>query len=151
MGGTKGGRIMRVSDRTADGSVFGPFYPAALQPTVDHAERLWALVAVHELTPPSGAWEAAWLVGRSEEIARVASDVLTRWRDGKMRDEEAAADLEAYVVDIHRGLAERLGCHAPACCRPTNDRRVEPSGVSTRDATIEDGVVLTSVPRASCR
>ena len=98
---------MELSDKTSDACAFGPFYPAILQPIVDHAERLWALVAVHELAPPSDEWATAWLVGRSEEIARVASEVLRSWHEAKTRDTEAAAELQAYLALVHGGLGRR--------------------------------------------
>ena len=111
---------MQISHETANRCVFGPFYPPTLQPSVDHAERLWGLVAVHELMPPSDAWAKAWVVGRSEEIARVASDILGSWSHGHTTDTEAAAALEGYLRVVHEGLAERLGavCRMlPGACR----------------------------------
>jgi hypothetical protein len=53
-------------------STFGPFYPAALQETVNHAERLCEVLLAYELSPPSNEWAAAWTVGRAEEVTRIA-------------------------------------------------------------------------------
>ncbi|MGD0526351.1 MAG: hypothetical protein ABSE49_14465 [Polyangiaceae bacterium] len=137
--------MMPAHDRPTDGRAFGPFYPPTLQPVVDHAERLWGLVAIHELAPPSNEWASAWLHGRSEEIASVAFDVLRGWRSGEVCEAVAAASLEAYLATVHRGLAEHLGCPTPACCRPAPTATGGPTGRSrTYDATLEDAAGVGS-------
>ena len=153
---------MELSDKASDACAFGPFYPAILQPIVDHAERLWALVAVHELAPPSDEWATAWLVGRSEEIARVASEVLRSWHEEKTRDTEAAAELQAYLALVHGGLAKSLGCSAPACCQApaegTADGRsraavtidVPLSDVLRLETTLRDPSILFEEASAGC-
>lgn len=86
-----------------------PHYPPTLQQVVNHADRLCELIAVHELTPPSDEWAAAWLFGRAEEMARLAQDILDSWRDGRMEEAKARATLEAYMVSLREGLAKHVG------------------------------------------
>jgi hypothetical protein len=97
-------------------TVFGPFYPPALQAVVNHAERLAELLGVHELAPPTQEWAEAWTIGRADEVVRFVEEVVARWREGRVPDEHAAAALEDYLAALHEGLAKHLGCTAPSCC-----------------------------------
>ena len=85
-----------------------PRYPPTLQQVVNQADRLCELIAVHELTPPGDEWAAAWLFGRSEEMATLAQDILDSWRDGQTGEAKATAALEAYVVSLCEGLAKHV-------------------------------------------
>lgn len=97
-------------------NVFGPFYPPALQAVVNHAERLTELLGVHDLAPPTQEWAQVWLMGRADEIARFVEHVVELWRAGELRDVDAAATVDGYLVALHEGLAKHLRCHAPSCC-----------------------------------
>ena len=129
-------------------NVFGPFYPPALQAVVNHAERLAELLGVHELAPPTQEWAQAWMTGRADEIVRFVEDVASLWREGKLRDADAAATLDGYLVALHEGLARHLRCKAPSCCvgdeattaRPA--RRNAHGGAGTVSAGHEDPTVL---------
>jgi len=97
-------------------NVFGPFYPPALQALVNHAERLSELLAVHELAPPTQEWAQVWMTGRADEVVRFVEHVVALWRGGKLKDADAAATLDGYLVALHEGLAKHLSCDAPSCC-----------------------------------
>lgn len=97
-------------------SVFGPFYPPALQAVVNHAERLSELLAIHELAPPTQEWAQAWMTGRADEIVRFVEHVVGLWQGGKVREAEAAATLDGYIAALHEGLSKHLGCKAASCC-----------------------------------
>jgi len=97
-------------------SVFGPFYPPALQAVVNHAERLSELLAIHELAPPTQEWAHAWMTGRADEVVRFVEHVVGLWQGGKVREAEAAATLEGYIGALHEGLSKHLGCEAASCC-----------------------------------
>jgi len=119
-------------------NVFGPFYPPALQAVVNHAERLTELLGVHELAPPTQEWAHVWMTGRADEIARFVEHVVVLWRAGELRDADATATLDGYLVALHEGLAKHLRCEAPSCCvgdaattaRPARRRR-DPPGATT--------------------
>ena len=145
-------------------SVFGPFYPATLQAVVNHAERLSDLLAIHELAPPTQEWAQVWMTGRAEEIVRFTEDVVTRWRAGRLKDANAAATLDGYLVAVHEGLARHLGCDAPSCCdgataataRPARraDRTRVPAGREYEDPTALgtiDSLLLEEALRPSAK
>ena len=65
-------------------TVFGPHYPAKLQPIINHAERLAALLHEHEIrNPPSDDAARAWLTGRAEEVEMVVGFIVADWREGE--------------------------------------------------------------------
>lgn len=97
-------------------SVFGPFYPPALQAVVNHAERLSELLAIHELAPPTQEWAHAWMTGRADEVVRFVEHVAGLWQGGKVREAEAASTLDGYIAELHEGLSKHLGCEAASCC-----------------------------------
>lgn len=97
-------------------NVFGPFYPPALQAVVNHAERLSELLGIHELAPPTQEWALAWMTGRADEIVRFVEQIVALWREGTLKEGDAAATLDGYLVTLHEGLAKHLRCGAPSCC-----------------------------------
>jgi hypothetical protein len=97
-------------------NVFGPFYPPALQAVINHAERLSELLGIHELAPPTQEWALAWMTGRADEIVRFVEHVVALWREGTLKDADAAATLDGYLAAVHEGLATHLKCDAPSCC-----------------------------------
>jgi hypothetical protein len=107
---------MRGHEASAVVSVFGPFYPPALQGAVNHAERLSELLAAHELAPPTERWAKVWTTGRADEVLRFAEHVVGLWQGGQLAEGGAAAMLEGYIEVVHEGIAAHLGCAAPSCC-----------------------------------
>jgi hypothetical protein len=134
--------------------IFGPFYPPALQAAVNHAERLAELLGVHELAPPTQEWAQAWTIGRADEVVRFVEEVVRRWREGPVRDEDAAATLEDYLAALHEGLAKHLGCTAPSCCADGDATTARPgrrAGRLRRTGTTaehEDRTVLGTIDSA---
>jgi hypothetical protein len=102
--------------------VFGPFYPPVLQAVVDHAERLWDLLALRELTPPTEEWAEAWTMGRADEIVRFAEHVIGLWEERRLADGGAASMLEGYLAVVHQGLTRHFGFDAPRCCTARGGR-----------------------------
>lgn len=96
---------------------FGPFYPPRLQASVNHAERLVAVLAEEEARVHDAKHVSSWLIGRAGELERFVDAVARDWRSRKRGPEAAAAVLEAYVAELHVGLAARLGVTGPVCCR----------------------------------
>ena len=119
-------------------NVFGPFYPPALQAVVNHAERLAELLGIHELAPPTQEWAQAWMTGRADEVVRFVEHVVGLWRCGKLRDVDAAATVDGYLVTLHEGLAKHLRCDSPSCCvgdAATTARPARKEGRRRADAT----------------
>ncbi len=96
---------------------FGPFYPPRLQASVNHAERLVRVLEKEEARTTDARHVSAWLIGRAGELERFVEAVARDWRSRKRGPEAAAAVLEAYVAELHVGLAARLGVTGPVCCR----------------------------------
>jgi hypothetical protein len=96
-------------------STFGPFYPPALQASVNHAERL-ARVLDWEEASRSGDLGDGWVVGRGGEIDRVVEMIVLDWRGGRVTSEQAAAAVDDYLAGLHDGLAVRFGVTRPSCC-----------------------------------
>jgi hypothetical protein len=100
--------------------VFGPFYPPALQPTVNHAERFCSLLEGYEVSAPSREEGfLAWLSGRAGEVARVVESAIADWKGGGS-PEAAATRIEEYLRGLHEALVhhnvvtDQTGL--PACC-----------------------------------
>jgi hypothetical protein len=90
-----------------------------LEPVLCHAQRLAALLFVHELTPPHRNEVAGrWLLGRAAEVERFAESVVDDLALGLLDDRVAAATLQGYLSAIHVGLASMVGATAPSCCHP---------------------------------
>jgi hypothetical protein len=119
---------------------FGPFYPPLLQPSVNHAERLAALLdgaqsdartffsltALDEREPAR-----VWLTGRTSEVETFVAAVVDDWRRGIVSEEEASAALDRYLRRLHRGVRAHLtNGAAPTCCladeNPTAEAASEP-------------------------
>ena len=114
-------------------SPFGPFYPPRLQRTVNHAERLAALLARAEHEPEGGGRPTnLWLVGRAGEVERFVEEVLCDWRSGRCAERVAARAVEEYVAFLHEGLAIHLGESAPSCCAPPAQTQVAPEDTVDR-------------------
>jgi hypothetical protein len=79
-------------------------YPAALHRAIHHAERLSQAFSMPALTARLDPWG----VGRANEIARFVELVLSDWQDGRLSDDAAASELDAYVDALESGLCERL-------------------------------------------
>ena len=123
---------MNVSYETTNRCAFGPFYPAALQPTVDHAERLWGLVAVHELMPPLDEWAQAWVVGRSEEIARVTGDILGSWNRRTHDGRGGRGGARRLPAGRPRGARGATGVRYPRVLRGAHRRVHAARGIGSR-------------------
>jgi hypothetical protein len=119
-------------------SAFGPFYPPALQQTVNHAERLADLLVAHELSPPGDEWAQAWLLGRASEVAQYVEHVIASWRAGGIAEATAAAALEGYLAIVHDGMARHLAHGATTCCLAP-DATTRPLPPSAGSRTIFDG------------
>jgi hypothetical protein len=119
-------------------SAFGPFYPPALQETVNHAERLADLLVAHELSPPMDEWAQAWLLGRANEVAQYVEHVVASWRAGRIDGATAAGALEGYLAIVHDGMARHLP-HAPRRCCVAPDATTRPLPPSLGSRTIFDG------------
>lgn len=131
---TSGGSVRWGEERTGrcDVSVFGPFYPPALQAVVNHSERLSELLVVHELAPPTQEWANVWMTGRADEVVRFAEHVVAQWREGRIGEDEAAATLDGYLVTLHEGLARHLRCDAPSCCEGSSAATARPGRMGRR-------------------
>jgi hypothetical protein len=93
-------------------SVFGPFYPADLQRTVNHAERFARAIARR-------ADPAVWLVGRADEIEVFVADIVADWRARRLTSKRSAAIVDRYLLDLHRGFVVfARDAVPPPCCRP---------------------------------
>lgn len=97
-------------------SAFGPFYPAVLQRTGNHAERLAQMLAARLSTAGLDGEAAAWIIGRDEEIERFVELVVADWVRRRFSDEQASAVLESYLAALHDGLVRRLGMASSPCC-----------------------------------
>jgi hypothetical protein len=105
---------------------FGPFYPPLLQPSVNHAERLAAVLEAakrdarapcptSEIDEPEPA--ELWLTGRTSEIETFVAAVVDDWRRGIVSEEEASLALDRYVSRLHSGVRAHLtDGKPPACC-----------------------------------
>jgi len=122
-------------------STFGPFYPASLQETVNHAERLCEVLVAYELSPPSNEWAAAWTVGRADEVARFAEHVTASWRGGTLGERDASETLRGYLASVHEGMALHLGRIEPPCCAG-DGCTTKPLPPSDGSRTIFDGEPL---------
>src|SRR5260370_23286956 len=78
-------------------------YPAALDRAIHQAERLSQAFSMPELTARLDPWG----VGRANEIARFVELVVSDWQTGRLSDEAAASELDAYVESLESGLGER--------------------------------------------
>jgi hypothetical protein len=95
-----------------------------LHGVLSHAERLAALLFVHELTPPPGNEAAAvWLLGRAAEVERYVESVTDDQATGRLDDRAALTALQLYLDAIHDGLVTVVGAAAPSCCHPVPNRR----------------------------
>jgi hypothetical protein len=119
-------------------SVFGPFYPPALQDLVNHAERLADVLVAHELSPPEDEWAQAWLLGRANEVTQYVEHVVASWRVRRLDELAAAGALEGYLAIVHDGMARHLA-HAPKTCCRAPDATTRPLPPSAGSRTIFDG------------
>jgi hypothetical protein len=91
-----------------------------LRSVLSHAERLAALLFVHELTPPSdNEAGAVWLVGRAAEVERYLEIVAEDRAKGTLDDRAALATVQRYLDAMHAGLVTIVGATSPSCCDPT--------------------------------
>ena len=93
-------------------------YPAALDRAIHHAERLSQAFSMPELT----ARLELWGVGRANEIARFVELVVSDWQNGRLSDEAAASELDAYVETLESGLCDRLDAPAEGLTPDTSVR-----------------------------
>lgn len=96
-------------------SGFGPFYPPVLQRVINHAERLSCVLDRLPIAVADDA-EAAWIIGRAEEVACFVRAVSHDWQAGDLEEARAARAIGAYVDGLHAGLVVRLGVETLACC-----------------------------------
>ncbi len=95
-----------------------------LQGVLRHAERLAALLFVHELTPPRRNEAACvWLLGRAAEVERYIETVVEDRQSGRIDPRDAAIVLQRYLDSLHAGLATVVGATSPSCCHPSPRRR----------------------------
>lgn len=82
---------------------FGPFYPPLLQPSVNHAERLAAVLDAAQREARTFCSSTAaeerepahvWLTGRTSEVEAFVAAVVDDWRRGIVSEEEASAALK---------------------------------------------------------
>jgi RNA polymerase sigma factor for flagellar operon FliA len=119
------------------GGVFRGRYPRELGQIVAHAERLAKVLTRMEAKPAA----RPWVVGRSGELRAVVSCAVSDWRGGACDDDGARARIAAYVEELHRGAAKKLGGAASmACCAsdesvasvPEDETRSEIGGTGER-------------------
>src|SRR5579872_7412907 len=98
-------------------SPFGPFYPARLQRSVNHAERLCGVLQqAEEVASGARSPPPAWLIGRAGELEQVVAAGVQPWREGRQSAETVATKLDEHLETLHDGLAAWLGLTAPPCC-----------------------------------
>jgi RNA polymerase sigma factor for flagellar operon FliA len=116
------------------GGVFRGRYPRELGQVIGHAERLAKVLTRMEGKPAAGPW----IVGRSGELRAVVSCAVADWRAGACDDDGARGRIAAYVDELHRGAAEKLGSVASMdCCAA--DESVTPVQDETSSETGADG------------
>jgi hypothetical protein len=105
-------------------ALFGPFYPAPLQFTMNHAERFVdalrrigrELVGSRWADPLDPTDAERWLHGRTEEIETFVADVVREWHTGLISADVATGILNGYLVDVHKGFTQAFGKSSPGCC-----------------------------------
>ena len=122
-------------------SPFGPFYPARLQRSVNHAERLCnVLQRAEEDASMARPPPPAWLIGRAGELEQVVATSVQQWREGRQHADTVAARLDEHLDGLHDGLAAWLGLTAPPCCHG--------APATTQSAPIDhDRALLDSIDR----
>ncbi len=134
---------------------FGPFYPATLQSSVTHAERLAAVLQTAQRARALRSSKATrdlqtvdvWLTGRISELEAFVADVLDDWRRGIVSDGEARAAMDRYVKSVHRGVRIHLtDGEAPSCCNADESATVEPGPSSYADVCTEELIVTGEAP-----
>jgi hypothetical protein len=135
--------------------VFGPFYPAALQAAVNHAELFCGVLSDYEHKPPvrSDAF-LAWLSGRDGEVERVVENMVNDWRGRSVSDDEAAMQIELYLRRLHEDLVhhgvltDKSGI--PRCCiNPFSSTvRATPFSTSAQTAPVDTApmVLVDTLP-----
>lgn len=136
---------------------FGPFYPATLQSSVNHAERLAAVLENAQehartllsstATRDLGTVEV-WLTGRISELEAFVADVIDDWRRGIVSAGEASAAMDRYLSSVHRGVRTYLtDGDAPTCCKADENATVEP-GPSSYANVYSEELLVTPTPAA---
>lgn len=114
---------------TAPMTVFGPFYPSALQQSINHAERLVDVLSVHQECAKGGE---IWLTGRTDEIQCFVRDVAADWQRGRRSEQDAVRAIDDYLDDLHLSLALFYGQELPACCQAVVARTAVPARPEAR-------------------
>ncbi len=98
--------------------VFGPRYPAKLQKAVNHAEQLCAVLSRFEASEATRDDAArGWLMGRSEEIEKIASCIVGDWALRARTVDDAARALAGYLSDLHVSAHDHFGLELVLeCC-----------------------------------
>jgi hypothetical protein len=103
-------------------------YPPALRAMFDEAEQLASTCARVEADPPDTdeydddpKW-AAFVSGRASEIQLLVDEVASDWHQGKLTDDQAVQQLEAYLGGSLRELVlDPLLDRAATVARPDFD------------------------------
>jgi hypothetical protein len=110
-------------------STFGPFYPARLQESINHAERLVDMLSVHQECAHDGE---IWLNGRADEIQCFVLAVAEDWRAGRVGEQAAKRSIDDYLEDLHLSIALYFGQDVPSCCRAVAARTALPARAEAR-------------------
>jgi hypothetical protein len=97
------------------GSVFGRQVPRELQESMQHAERLCAVLSRLE-GRPAGEPARAWLIGRREEIEKVLSLVVYDWEAKRRTAEEARGSVATDLDELHVAVRKLFGLEAVLDC-----------------------------------
>jgi hypothetical protein len=79
-------------------------YPTGLKDAVQHAVKVSRALSALDLTDRRDKWA----VGRQDEISRFVELVLGDWREGRLSEPAAVAELESYMHTLENALRERL-------------------------------------------
>jgi hypothetical protein len=128
----------------------------SLRLSLRHAESLAAFILSLEQIPrwahapprqerdPRATAARAWLIGRAREIRCFVRDVA-RDADSKSGEGSAAAAIDDYLVELHKGLARHFGERFPSCCAASSTAITAtptvPNEQVTRKLAAKSGVV----------